>query len=224
MTAAYLHAVMMVVAWQLLLPAGTLIARFFKVTRRQAWPDQLDNKTWWHAHRILQYGGMVLATLGFVVIFRAKGGALAGHSHAVLGLLVLTLGWLQVVSAWLRGSKGGPTDQTSDPLQPATWRGHHYDMTLRRRLFEAWHKHMGYVAMILALPTGWLGLELIGAGRAWQWTLLGLGGLAAACFVILEAHGRRIDTYQAIWGPSPEHPGNRSAFTINGRRAAGPPP
>ena len=210
MTAAYLlHAVLMASAWLVMLPCGALIARFFKVTGRQAWPEELDNQAWWIAHRVLQYGGMGVATLGFLVVLWVKGGELAGHTHAVLGSVVLVLGWSQVVSAWLRGSKGGPTDRGSDPRQPATWRGDHYDMTRKRRAFEAWHKQVGYVALILAWPTGLLGLELLGMGGSWLWASLGLPGIFIGLFVLLETRGRRVSTYQAIWGPNPIHPGNR---------------
>lgn len=43
----------MVVAWGVLLPLGILIARFFKVTPRQRWPAELDNKFWWYSHLTL---------------------------------------------------------------------------------------------------------------------------------------------------------------------------
>ena len=33
--------------------------------------------------------------------------------------------------------------------------------------------------------------------------------LLAAAFYALQKNGRCIDTYQAIWGPDPAHPGNR---------------
>ena len=48
------HGRLMVLAWAVLLPVGVLVARFFKVMPGQDWPLRLDNKSWWHAHRLLQ--------------------------------------------------------------------------------------------------------------------------------------------------------------------------
>ena len=105
------------------------------------------------------------------------------------------------LSGVLRGTKGGPTAIQADPHDPATWRGDHYDMTLRRRVFEAWHKRAGYIAFVLALPTAWLGLGLV-AAPAWVHTLPLLAIAAfVATFIQLSRRGRRVDTWVAIWGP-----------------------
>lgn len=83
-----------------------------------------------------------------------------------------------------------------------TWRGDHYDMTRRRLMFEGWHKRAGYLAFVLALPTIWLGAELIDA-PGWVQALPVLSLVAyAAAFVRLTRLRRRVDTWTAIWGPS----------------------
>ena len=46
---------------------------------------------------------------------------------------------------------GAVRDDRADPADPATWRGDHYDMTPRRRLFEAWHKTAGWSLIALAV-------------------------------------------------------------------------
>lgn len=194
------HAVLMSIAWFILLPAGILIARFFKVTKNQDWPNELDNQFWWHSHRWLNYAGIGLATLGVLIMWQTIGGPALQDWHGRVGLAAMTLGWLQIVSAWLRGSKGGPTEPNADPNDPATWRGDHFDMTLRRQLFEAWHKQLGYVVLSLALIAAWQGLESI-AAPLWIKTL---PWLAASIFVILfhffTRQGRRFDTHAAIFG------------------------
>jgi hypothetical protein len=38
------HGRLMVLSWGFALPMAILIARFFKVTKRQNWPQELDNK------------------------------------------------------------------------------------------------------------------------------------------------------------------------------------
>src|SRR4051812_26748622 len=71
------HGRLMVLAWAVLLPLGVMVARFFKVMPRQDWPDRLDHKGWWHAHRALQYAGVAAMTLGAGLAWRQGGGATA---------------------------------------------------------------------------------------------------------------------------------------------------
>jgi hypothetical protein len=210
MSPAFLiHAVLMMVGWLLLLPAGALVARFRKVTPRQNWPQVLDNLLWWRLHRLLQYAGVACVLLALAVAYRAAGRLPWDLVHVQLGMIVITFAVLQIASTWFRGTKGGPTEAGADPGNPATWRGDHYDMTLRRRLFEGWHKVCGWWSILLAPVAALLGLQLLG----WPRTLCGLGGVLLLCEAALVAlfmrGARRINTYQAIWGPDPHHPGNR---------------
>ena len=148
------HGGLMLLAWFVLLPAGALIARFYKVLPRQDFPAVVDNKAWWRAHLALQYGGTAVAGAAFWIVWDAVGRKMHWFNpHAFLGASVLGICALQVLSAWLRGTNGGPMEKGADSNDPTTWRGDHYDMTLRRRVFEAWHKHAGYLAFLLAIPT-----------------------------------------------------------------------
>lgn len=186
------HARLMVLAWSVLIPLGVLAARFYKVTRRQNFPAHLDNPFWWHAHRGLQYTGVLLAlvALGCVFGFQNWG------AHAVCGYVLLVLGLLQVMGAQWRGTKGGPTDVVKGlPL-----RGDHFDMTRRRLVFEWWHKRLGYAALALVLITTVLGLAKADAPR-WMWLVIGLWWmLLLVAFTHLQRRGRAVDTYTAIWG------------------------
>jgi hypothetical protein len=203
------HAILMMVAWLLLLPAGALVARFRKVTPRQNWPQALDNLLWWRLHRVLQYTGVACALAGLMVAYLAVGRLPWALVHVQIGMIVIILAALQIASTWFRGTKGGPTQAGADPANPATWRGDHYDMTLRRRLFEGWHKVFGWWAILLAPVAVLLGLALLG----WPRLLCGLAGVLAlgegALVTLLARGARRINTYQAIWGPEARHPGNR---------------
>lgn len=203
------HAGLMMLAWLVLLPAGAAVARFCKVTVRQDWPRVVDNQFWWWLHRILQYAGVASALAGFIVAYRAVGGLDIGLPHVQAGLAVLVLAALQIVSTWFRGNKGGPTEAGADPQRPATWRGDHYDMTRRRRAFEAWHKASGWLSIVAAPMVVVLGLSLYGWPRAFCGLALALVLSQAALFALLARTSRRISTYQAIWGPDPAHPGNQ---------------
>lgn len=196
------HGRLMVLSWGLLLPLGILIARFFKVLPWQAWPAALDCKTWWRAHLWLQGSGVAVMSAGVLLILGHSGmpGQLARWHH--LGGWTLVGGAaLQVFGGLLRGSKGGPTG--------ARMRGDHYDMSVRRVVFEWLHKGIGWSSLPIAMATIGVGLALADAPR-WMPLLLGAWWLMLAALALaLQQAGLCIDTYQAIWGPDPRHPGNR---------------
>ena len=213
------HARAMVLAWAVLVPLGTLAARFFKVTPHQDWPRELDNPAWWHGHRLLQGAAVAAMLTGALFVWNrgagASGAALSSNGtpwstlHGALGLALLITAALQVAGALARGSKGGPTGRTL--------RGDHFDMTPRRVLFERIHKTLGWLAVALSGPCIVLGLVVADAPR-WMLVALSLWWLALTmCFVHWQRSGRCIDTYQAIWGPDPSLPGNRRA--ANARRS-----
>jgi hypothetical protein len=203
---AFWHARAMVLGWGVLLPLGALLARFFKVTRSQNWPADLDNKTWWCGHLALQYIGVALVSIGVVLSFnQGPHTSLAAQLHAWAGWSLFAAAWVQVLAGWLRGSKGGPTD--------STLRGDHYDMTRRRLVFEHLHKSLGWLAVLVAVGVIVSGLVLVDAPR-WMLVVLCVWWLAlTAGFALLQKRGLVIDTYQAIWGPDLIHPGNRRPQT-----------
>ena len=206
------HGRLMVLGWSVMLPVGMFAARFFKIHRERDWPAVLDRKPWWRTHVWLQCAGIGVMSTGVAVAFvQAHGVSVAARAHHLLGWTVFGIGWLQVAGGVLRGSKGGPT--------AAAMRGDHYDMTLRRRVFEIVHKSAGWVALPLVVAGTALGLVLADAPR-WMAVVLALwwSGLAVI-FVGLQRAGRCVDTYQAIWGPDAMHPGNgRSPIGVGVRR------
>lgn len=198
--AVYWHARLMVFAWGVCLPLGVLIARYFKVMPRQDWPRDLDNKAWWHAHRVLQYTGIFTMTVGLWMIYGTAQGKSFWHiAHQWGGWAVIAVGWLQVAGGIWRGTKGGPSD--------VQMRGDHYDMSAWRCAFERLHKSVGWLAIVSAIPVTLLGLLIADAPR-WMLVSLCIWWLALAAFAIqLQRKGMCIDTYQAIWGTDPAMPG-----------------
>ncbi len=207
------HGRLMVLVWAVLVPAAILIARFAKVMPSQRWPDELDSQVWWRSHWILHSLAALLAALAFYLV--GYSGAWSGVGwHVWLGRLVLIAMAVQVLSGVLRGSKGGPTS----PLADGSIAGDHYSMTLRRRVFESFHKTLGYTLVcisVVAVLTGmwhanaphWMWLSVV----CW-WTVLVLA------FCWLQRQGCAIDTYQAIWGPDAAHPGNHLPTRWGARR------
>lgn len=192
------HGRLMVLAWGALFPLGILIARFWKVTPRQNWPKELDNQTWWHAHLGMQYtGGAIMIAALLIILVTPTGDS----THAYIGWVISGFAALQFLAGWFRGTKGGPTEPSL--------RGDHFDMTPRRLAFEYFHKFAGYGLLALAIYGIATGMWLANAPH-WMW--IGLAGWwisLIAGFITLQRRGKAIDTYQAIWGPDPNLPGNR---------------
>ncbi len=208
----------MVLAWAVLFPLGVLAARFFKILPGQDWPRELDSRVWWRTHLTTQYAGGAVLILALVLALFATGtaGAAAAFWHQLLGWTVMTLAVWQFLGGWLRGTKGGPTDVRGSLA------GDHYDMTRRRRIFEYAHKIGGYLALLAACLALVTGLYAANASR-WMWLVLiawWVGGALLA--VYLQRRGLAHDTYQAIWGPSCDHPGNhRPPIGLGVRRPDG---
>jgi len=210
MTLAW-HGRLMVLAMGLLTPPLIIVARFFKVTPRQDWPRHLDNPFWFITHR--RWGHIVgaIVAAAIAVVLTERGFTSPLHTmHTAAGWLVVALVLAQLISSWLRGTHGGPVDPFSrKPRPPELWPGDHFSMTRRRIVFEHIHKTAGYLLLTLTVLALCSGLYAADAPR---WMPVALGAwwiMIAGVFVALQRAGLCIDTYQAIWGPDPELPGNR---------------
>ena len=219
------HARLMVLGWGVLIPTGILVARYFKVLRAQDWPRQLDNRRWWHAHLALQCTGMVLSLVALGLAFFASGAAGSGilppvgvTVHETLGWAIVTLGLGQVLGGALRGTKGeGGSSAAAAARRPrrdalvGSPAGDHYLMTARRCAFEYLHKASGYLALALSAINILLGLAISDA-PVWMWIAIpGYWAVLGAVAVALQRQGRCVDTYQAIYGPDVQLPGNARA-------------
>ena len=203
------HGRLMVLGWGVCMPLGALAARYLKVLPRQNWPEELDTKLWWHAHLILQLSGVALALGSLGLVWGHAGGATVfADMHAYMGWLVSALAVIQILSGMMRGSKGGPTDN-SIPADKKHVVGDHFLMTPRRLLFERVHKGLGWLTLLSAAVVIVFGLVVADAPR-WMFICIGLWWTCwAALFAYWQRQGRCIDTYQAIWGPAATLPGNR---------------
>ena len=205
------HGRLMVLAWGLLSPIMIVIARYYKVTPRQDWPNHLDNPFWFLMHRRAGYWIAGIATCGLVAaMWNNEELRRLNSVHSVCGWLLFALGWLQVISSRARGTHGGPVNPfTRKARPPAEWPGDHFSMTRRRIVFEHTHKALGWVLQFASLIAIITGLYKADAPR-WMWiSIVAWWVLVAIACGILQAQGRCIDTYQAIWGLDPALPGNR---------------
>jgi hypothetical protein len=214
-----LHGLSMGLAAGLLLPLAVLLARYFKILPGQDWPRQLNRRSWWFGHLVLAYAAAVAVAVGTVSILQAMAAESEDSGEAAVHLAHLHgwIGWVTVamlvallINGWQRGTSGGPGKRAPGTLGPVHGvAGDHYDMTARRRWFERTHKLLGYLLLTAMIAGVISGLWRISAPR---WVLVVL----AAWWVLLlllalrwERQGRCVDGYQAKWGPSMVHPGNR---------------
>ncbi len=206
------HAMLMTGVWFLLVPIGVIAVRFFKPKPTtygiEKETGRLNAKLrWWTIHYVILYMAIGLALVGMATATLASGG-FSGSMHAIFGFGTILFGCLQIFSAWLRGSHGGKHGADSDPDDPSTWRGDHFDMTPRRRWFEAYHKSTGYFTIILALAAVASGLQQFWVPQIAIAVILLLAASLIA-YVLMEGKGYRQDTYRSVYGNHADNPYNR---------------
>lgn len=206
------HAWLMFFCWFVLVPFGVMSIRYLK---NKPMPQGLPRGVgkfdrlfvWWVMHIWTLYAAITLSLLGVAVALITTGG-FSGSLHSWFGALTIIFGTLQIVIAWQRGTHGGHNHLSSDPKDPTTWRGDHFDMTPRRRWFEAYHKPGGYFALFLAT-----GAVTTGVMQFWMPVIAVLLPLffvgMFVLVVVLEGRGYRHDTYEAVFGSDPSLPGNK---------------
>jgi len=207
------HAILMVGIWFLLVPLCIITIRYGKPkpTRHGVMEEiTLKNMVWWwfSAHKFGLYLAIGLSLAGMVVALTVSRG-FSGSVHSKFGIITIILGCLQVISARLRGTHGGKYYHKANPDDPSTWHGDHFDMTPRRRMFEAYHKTSGYFAAFFAVGAVASGL------MQYPMPVLTVVILAAAFVVllaciVLEYKGLRYDGYRAAFGNDPDHPYNKA--------------
>ena len=207
------HAIFMVGIWFVLVPLCIITIRFGKPRPKPNGITQqvkLTNIVWWwfsvHKYGLYMAIGLSLAGLGVALVVSA---GFSGSVHSIFGITTIILGCLQVISGWLRGKHGGRFYYTADPDDPSTWRGDHYDMTPRRRKFEAYHKTAGYFAGFFAV--GAVGSGLMQFPMPVLTGVILIAGLVILVLcIVLEYKGLRYDGYRAAHGNNPDHPYNEA--------------
>ncbi|RUV63624.1 MAG: hypothetical protein EOS23_03575 [Mesorhizobium sp.] len=207
-----LHAWLMFAIWIVFIPAVVALTRFGKpppsVSGIPKGSPMFSRKLlWFTVHRVGLFVLIAASLVGGLIAVAAAGGV-GNTLHGVFGIGTLILGVLQIVSARWRGSHGGrdPVQGTSDPVFT---RGDHYDMSPRRRWFEAYHKTVGYFAMVSAI-----GAVATGLSQYWITSIAITLGLVVVFWVViavvLEAIGFRHDTYLSNFGTGAHHPFNKA--------------
>ena len=206
------HAILMVTIWLVLVPTFITIIRYGKPKptlyglRRQVHVKHIE--WWWFS--IHKYGlsfAVLVSLLGVTVALVVSQG-FSGSVHAILGIIAVALGVIQLLAGMLRGTHGGKYYNKADPDDPTTHHGDHYSRTVRRRIFEAYHKTSGYFTLFCAVGA-------IGAGlMQYPMPLLAKFCLITPFvfllfWIIMEFLEKRYDGYRAVHGYGMEHPYNK---------------
>ena len=206
------HAILMVAVWFVLVPICILVIRFGKPRPTETGLHRkvsIRNIEWWW-FSVHKYGLIVAVTfaLAGAILAVTVSGGFSGSLHSIFGIGTVVLGCLQIMGGWLRGKHGGKNYYSAKPDDPATWFGDHYNMTTRRRIFEAYHKTAGYFVFFFAsgaVTTGVMQYPI-------PWLpefIIAMVLVAFGITIVLEYKGYRYDGYRAAHGYTMDAPFNK---------------
>ncbi|CAG5090653.1 Oidioi.mRNA.OKI2018_I69.PAR.g12676.t1.cds [Oikopleura dioica] len=138
-SAMKIHAILMFVAWGILVPSGLFIGRFFK----RGYPKKMvkSKPIWFQFHRLLMVLSVILTIVGIILIFVNRQGwseSAAENGHAFAGIIVFAFGLMNPIIAMFR------PDPDSE----------------NRKYFNVCHHSIGYLAQVGAVVAIFLGFDL----------------------------------------------------------------
>lgn len=134
-----LHGILNAVGWGILLPIGAMIARYLKHVGR----------LWFYSHSIIQIVGFILGTSGVIagLILNDRIDVNVAK-HKAIGLIVITLGCLQVLAIVIRPSEDSKS----------------------RKFWNWYHQNVGRILILFAIFNVFYGIYLGHAGSEWNVT------------------------------------------------------
>ena len=174
------HGALMAIAWVILFPAGAFIARFGKRLE----PTSGAAAQWFVLHRYLQSFGWVALVAAFacsVAAVSTRGAVHFATTHAAVGFAAFLFAVIQPLNACVRPARAVPSGPTPLP----------------RRVWEAWHKGVGWVVLGALAPAAiFLGLADAGASIGWTIAYAVAFGATVVCAVVLEVRRVRADAFE----------------------------
>jgi len=183
------HAIIMFIAWGILLPFGVLWARYTR---------SLENDIWFLVHRPCQYFGFVLSTAGIILGYVMVGTfQFRVVAHSVIGTIIFAGSILQVVGAFFR-----PHKKKDEPITNA------------RKAFEIGHHWNGRVLVLLSVAQIILGIYAIGYDQSELWVLwlyVTVVAIVGAFVLIVET----VNVVHPIWGIVPCYPDSKKPHDMD---------
>ncbi|KAL5773259.1 hypothetical protein ACOSQ2_013183 [Xanthoceras sorbifolium] len=154
------HGILNILGWGTLLPAGAIIARYFR-----QFPLKYDE--WYPLHVLCQSSGYLLGTIGWGV------GLWLGNSskqyslktHRILGIVVFTFSTIQMLAIFLQPRIGNEC----------------------RKCWEIYHQIMGYALIGLSIANIFQGIIHQSHAEKWKWVYVGVLAILAFVALALEA-------------------------------------
>jgi hypothetical protein len=159
-----IHAIIMFIAWGLLLPFGALWARYAR---------HLPDALWFKVHRVTQYSGFTISLGGIILGYSMVYEQFLFLTHSIIGTLIMLFSAAQVVGAFFR-----PHKEENEPV------------TTARKVFEIFHHWNGRCLLVIAVVQIYLGISAIGYLEKQFWVIILWSivvGLVVLVVLILEA-------------------------------------
>ncbi|KAL7244369.1 hypothetical protein ACSBR1_016583 [Camellia fascicularis] len=153
------HGVLNTISWGIMMPIGLLVARYLKAVGPAADP------LWFYLHIVVQLSAYIIGlaggATGFLLLSKSSG--IHHPCHLGIGIILFSLGLLQVSALLLRPSKD-----------------HKY-----RYLWNLFHHNTGYAVILLSFFNIWLGFSILKPAKKWMIAYgVVLGALILSAFLL----------------------------------------
>ncbi|KAJ4719725.1 Cytochrome b561 and DOMON domain-containing protein [Melia azedarach] len=151
------HGLINAVSWGFLMPMGAITARYMKV---------FADPAWFYAHIIFQTSAYALGIAGAVtgIYLGGKSHGVQHQTHRKIGIVLLVLGFLQLLALKLRPSKE-----------------HKY-----RLWWNIYHHSLGYTIIVLSIINIFEGFNILNPVKTWRLLYASILIVLGAIAVVLE--------------------------------------
>ncbi|KAH6831057.1 DOMON domain-containing protein / dopamine beta-monooxygenase N-terminal domain-containing protein [Perilla frutescens var. hirtella] len=171
------HGFMMFLAWGILLPGGTLAARYMK--------QHVNDDSWFRIHVYLQYSGLSIVFLGFLFAVAELRGLTLNSVHVKFGMVAILLAVAQPINAYFRPKKPDGGEETPSG----------------RLIWVYTHVIIGRCAIVVGIAALISGMKHLGErygdenvhGLSWALILWFLMGALIVVYLEYREMGRRRD-------------------------------
>ncbi|KAE8686665.1 Cytochrome b561 and DOMON domain-containing protein [Hibiscus syriacus] len=156
-----IHGILNAVSWGILMPIGTITARYLKVFKSA-------DPAWFYLHAACQFSSYVVGVAGWSTGLKlgSESPGIRFDTHRTIGIVLFSLGTLQVFALLLRPKPD-----------------HKY-----RLYWNIYHHLVGYAVIILSVINVFKGFDILKPDDKWKNAYIGVIVALAFCAVVLEAY------------------------------------
>ncbi|KAL7142846.1 hypothetical protein ABFS83_08G151900 [Erythranthe nasuta] len=156
----FVHGVLNVVSWGILVPIGAMLARYLRIF-------EIANPMWFYLHVACQLSGYVVGVAGWATGIKlgSESPGIVHTTHRNIGITIFALATLQVLSLKFRPKPN-----------------HKY-----RSYWNYYHKSIGYSVIVLSAVNIFQGFDILDSEKKWKKAYIGVIIFLGAVCVVLEA-------------------------------------